>query len=278
MRREPPHQQTPSREHTANALLELQSSDSFEGAVGRSVSPAQAWRRGHPTAKHRTGRGAAKECWPAAAGASRGQGGRPAADRAAGLVSGSPRDVCVVGAKTIRHRIWRRSCRGPPPRPPLSSTRPPPQEVAVTAAPLTPRDGRQEPRTVPPDARTHAPGPRVTGSPFRVSQPTRRRRAQAEHRLYATNPRAVASRAGRDRATGGRATQDPLHGSNAGRGLPSRRVPAHQDARWRRHHRAVSVLRRHGSRLDRVASGRRPAVDGVVARLLVRGHAIDARP
>ena len=50
---------------------------------------------------------------------------------------------CVrVRAKTIRHRIWRRSCRGPPPRPPLSSTRPPPQEVAVTAAPLTPRDGR----------------------------------------------------------------------------------------------------------------------------------------
>ena len=59
---------------------------------------------------------------------------------------------------------------------------------------------------------------------------------------------------------------------------PSRRVPAHHDARGRRHHRAVSVLRRHGSRLDRVSSGRRPAVDGVVARLLVRGHAIDARP
>ena len=47
-----------------------------------------------------------------------------------------------VRAKTIRHRIWRRSCRGPPPRPPWSSTRPPPQEVAVTAAPRTPRDGR----------------------------------------------------------------------------------------------------------------------------------------
>ena len=46
-----------------------------------------------------------------------------------------------VRAKTIRHRIWRRSRRGPPPRPPWSSTRPPPQEVAVTAAPLTPRDG-----------------------------------------------------------------------------------------------------------------------------------------
>ena len=95
VRREPPHPQTPSHEHKAKAFLEGCSSNTFEGAVGRSVSPAPAWRRGPPTAKHRTGRGAAQECWPAAAGASRGQGGRPAADRAAGLVSGSPRDVCV---------------------------------------------------------------------------------------------------------------------------------------------------------------------------------------
>ena len=64
VRREPPHQQTPPHEHTANVFLKGPFSNSFEGAVGRSVSPAPAWRRGHPTAKHRTGRGAAKECWP----------------------------------------------------------------------------------------------------------------------------------------------------------------------------------------------------------------------
>ena len=245
--------------------------------MGRSVSPAPAWRRGPPTAKHRTGRGAAQECWPAAAGASRGQGGRPAADRAAGLVSGSPRDVCVgarqpsgtaSGDAPAGDRLPARRGHRLVPLPRRSRSRPRPP----------PRDGRHEPSTVPPDARTHAPGPRVTGSPFRVSPPTRRRRAPAAQRLYATTPRAVASRAGRDRATGGRATQDPLHGSTAGRGLPSRRVPAHHDARGRRHPRAVSVRRRHGSRLDRVASGRRPAVDGVVARLRVRGQAIDARP
>ena len=43
-----------SHEHTANVLLEGCSSNTFEGAVGRSVSPAPAWRRGPPTAKHRT--------------------------------------------------------------------------------------------------------------------------------------------------------------------------------------------------------------------------------
>ena len=138
----------------------------------------------------------------------------------------------------------------------------------ATTTPLrTPHRGRNP-------ERSH----QTRGEPFRVSQPTRRRRVQAAHRLYATTPRDVASRAGRERATGGRATQDPLHGSTEGRGLPSRRVPAHHDARGRRHHRAVSVLRRRGSRLDRVSSGRRPAVDDVVARLRVRGQAIDARP
>ena len=63
------------REERAKVLLEVNSSNSFEGAVGLSVSPAQAWRRGNPKAKHRKGRGAAKECWPVADGASRGQGG-----------------------------------------------------------------------------------------------------------------------------------------------------------------------------------------------------------
>ena len=60
VRREPPHQQTPPHEHTANALVEVPSTNSFEGAVGRSVSPAPAWRRGPPTAKHRKGRVAKK--------------------------------------------------------------------------------------------------------------------------------------------------------------------------------------------------------------------------
>ena len=67
-RREPPHQQTPSHEQIEKVLLEYLSSNSFEGAVGRSVSPAPAWRRGPPTAKHRTGRRGCKRmlagrCW-----------------------------------------------------------------------------------------------------------------------------------------------------------------------------------------------------------------------
>ena len=147
VRREPPHQQTPSHEHIAKVLLECLSSNTFEGAVGRSVSPAPAWRRGPPTAKHRTGRGAKKECWPRR---------RPGVR--------IPSRCVRVRAKTIRHRIWRRSCRGPPPRPPLSSTRHPPQEVAVTAAPLTPRDGRPGRRASTPASATtsraaDAPGP-----------------------------------------------------------------------------------------------------------------------
>ena len=52
VRREPPPQQTPSHEHTANVLLKVPFSNSFEGAVARSVRPAPAWRRGPPTAKH----------------------------------------------------------------------------------------------------------------------------------------------------------------------------------------------------------------------------------
>ena len=191
--------------------------------MGRSVSPAQAWRRGNPTAKHRKGRGAEKECWPAADGESRGQGGRPAADRAAGLVSGSPRDVCVFARKQsgtesgdapAGDRLHARRCHRLVTLPRRSRSRP-----------VTPRDGRPgrracgrdgrargrrtrpgaalwaasspegagkrrgrdhsshqgpygeaghhdpsqdpapgaEPRTVPPDARTHAPGTSVTG-------------------------------------------------------------------------------------------------------------------
>ena len=110
------------REERANVLVEGHSTNSFEGAVGLSVSPAQAWRRGNPKAKHRKGRGAEKECWPAADGESRGQGGgRPAADRAAGLVSGSPRDVCVFARKQsgtesgdapAGYRIHASRCRG----------------------------------------------------------------------------------------------------------------------------------------------------------------------
>ena len=42
-----------SHEHTANVLLKVYFSNSVEGAVGRSVSPAPAWRRGPSTAKHR---------------------------------------------------------------------------------------------------------------------------------------------------------------------------------------------------------------------------------
>ena len=48
------------REERANVFLEWPSSNSFEGAVDLSVSPAPAWRRGPPTAKHRTGRAAKK--------------------------------------------------------------------------------------------------------------------------------------------------------------------------------------------------------------------------
>ena len=63
------------REERAKVLVDVHSTNSFEGAVGLSVSQAQAWRRGNPKAKHRKGRGAEKECWPVADGESRGQGG-----------------------------------------------------------------------------------------------------------------------------------------------------------------------------------------------------------
>ena len=83
----------------ATVCLDVPSRNRVAGAVGRSVSPAPAWRRGHPPANTRTGRGAATACWPAAAGAVRGQGGRPAASlRTAGSVHILDRCTSWIGA------------------------------------------------------------------------------------------------------------------------------------------------------------------------------------
>ena len=127
------------REERANVLLGVSLSNSFEGAVGLSVSPPP-WPGDVATRRRNPGQVAGlqqntglQRMVPLGA-----RGGGPAADSAAGLGSGSPRDVCVFARKTLRPRSWRRSCRVPPPRPPVSSTRHPPPEVAVTAAPHPP--------------------------------------------------------------------------------------------------------------------------------------------
>ena len=198
-------------EHTANVILELGSSDSFEGAVGRSVSPAPAWRRGHPTAKHRTGRGAQKN-----------------ADRAAPPGVRIPSRCVRVRAKTIRHRIWRRSCRGPPPRPPLSSTRHPPQEVAVTAAPLTPRAGRPGRRASTPASATtsraaDAPGPARPCGRLRRRRGRGRDVAGTMHRTRGRMARPDAGGRGRRRGRPPRPLSGPRTGGGTQNG-PTRRA------------------------------------------------------
>ena len=63
VRREPPHQQTPSHEHTANVFLEWPSSNSFEGAVGRSRHGDVAPRRRNTGQVARLKRMLAGRCW-----------------------------------------------------------------------------------------------------------------------------------------------------------------------------------------------------------------------
>ena len=149
-----------------------------------------------------------------------------------------------VRAKTIRHRIWRRSCRGPPPRPPLSSTRHPPQEVAVTAAPLTPRAGRPGRRASTPASATtsraaDAPGPARPCGRLRRRRGRGRAVAGTMHRTRGRMARPDAGGRGRRRGRPPRPLSGPRTGGGTQHG-PTRRADSRSGCRSR----PVGVARR----------------------------------